>query len=152
MEYARRLAPDDVADRKILRALALDSRISLRDLGVQVGLSAPAVRERINRMEDEGVIEGFSIRIDPAALGYTLEAFVRIEPLPGKLKQIEKALQNIPEVTECSVVTGEDCFVARVVLREINDLNRLLDPLHDKARTNTSIVKSMPVRRRLPPL
>lgn len=142
----------DVLDRKILRVLALDSRASLRDLGAQVGLSAPAVRERIHRMEDEGVIEGFSICIDPAALGYTLEAFVRIEPLPGKLTQIEKALQNIPEITECSVVTGEDCFVARVVLREISDLDRLLDPLHDKARTNTSIVKSMPVPRRLPPL
>lgn len=142
----------DALDRKILRTLALDSRTSLRELGAQVGLSAPAIRERIHRMEDDGIIEGFSIRINPAALGYTLEAFVRIEPLPGKQKQIEKALQDIPEIIECCVVTGEDCFVARVILREINDLNRLLDPLHDKARTNTSIVKSTPVRRRFPPL
>lgn len=142
----------DAPDREILQTLALDSRTSLRELGAQVGLSAPAIRERIHRMEDDGIIEGFSIRINPAALGYTLEAFVRIEPLPGRQKQIEKALQDIPEIIECCVVTGEDCFVARVILREINDLNRLLDPLHDKARTNTSIVKSTPVRRRFPPL
>jgi Lrp/AsnC family leucine-responsive transcriptional regulator len=142
----------DAKDRDILRILAVDSRISLRDLGAQVDLSAPAVRERINRMEDEGVIEGFSVQIDPSALGYTLEAFVRIEPLPGRLKQVEKTLLDIPEITECSLVTGEDCFVARLVLRGISDLDRLLEPLHHSARTNTSIVKGTPIRRRLPPV
>lgn len=144
--------PLDTVDRDILRVLAADSRISLRDLGAQVGLSAPAVRERIHRMEDDGAIQGFSIRLDPAALGYTLEALVRVEPVPGKLKQVEKILLNTPEITECSMVTGEDCFVARLVLRDVGDLDRLLGPLHHVARTHTSIVKGMPIRRRLPPL
>lgn len=142
----------DAVDRDILRVLSADSRISLRDLGAQVRLSAPAVRERIHRMEDDGAIEGFGIQLDPCALGYTLEALVRVEPLPGKLKPVEKILLDTPEITECWMVTGEDCFVARLVLREVGDLDRLLGPLHHVARTNTSIVKGTPIRRRLPPL
>lgn len=135
----------DPIDRQLLDALSASARVSLRQLGELVDLSAPAVRDRIRRLEDEGVIEGFTIRLNHRRLGYTLEAFVRIEPLPGRLKEVEQALQRIPEIIHCAVVTGEDCFIARVVLRDIDDLSRLLDPLHDKARTRSSIVKSVPV-------
>lgn len=141
----------DVRDRAIIDELLTDSRASGQTLGARVGLSPPAVRERVRRLEEDGVIEGFTIEVGPRGLGYNLEAIVRIEPLPGKLHIVEHAIQSMPEVIHCDAVTGDDCFVARIVLRDIQDLNRVLNPLHDKARTNTSIVKGTPVQRRRPP-
>lgn len=142
----------DEADKAIIDLLLDDSRISLRNIGAQVGLTAPAVRDRILRMEDVGIIEGFTIRLNTRALGFSLEAVLRVEPLPGKLRAVEKVLQEMPEIVDCSVVTGEDCFVARLLLREIGDLDRLLSPLHDIARTKTSIVHRQPVPPRRAPV
>jgi len=142
----------DDADRAILDLLLDDSRISLRMIGAQIGLTAPAVRERILRMEDAGVIEGFTVRLNPRALGFQLEAVLRVEPLPGEMRAVEQTLQAMPEVVDCCVVTGEDCFVARLVLRDISDLDRVLEPLHEKARTKTSIIHRKPVPSRRPPI
>lgn len=142
----------DGTDKAIIELLLRDSRVSLRTIGAQVGLTAPAVRDRILRLEDVGIIESFSIRLNPRPLGFPLEAILRVEPLPGKLRPVETTLQNMPEVVECSVVTGEDCFVARLMLRDISELDRLLGPLHDIARTKTSIVHRQPVPPRCPPL
>jgi len=142
----------DDADRAILDLLLDDSRISLRMIGAQIGLTAPAVRERILRMEDAGVIEGFTVRVNPRALGFQLEAVLRVEPLPGEMRAVEQTLQAMPEVVDCCVVTGEDCFVARLVLRDISDLDRVLEPLHEKARTKTSIIHRKPVPPRRPPI
>ena len=141
----------DGTDRQILDLLLQDSRLSLRAIGAAVGLSAPAVRDRVLRLEDVGIIESFSIRLNPRALGFTLEAVLRVEPLPGKLKAVERILSEMPEIVECSVVTGEDCFVTRMVLRDVAELDRLLGPLHDVARTRTSIVHRQPVPPRRPP-
>lgn len=141
----------DARDRAIIDELLKDSRASQQNLGKRAGITGPAARERVRRLEDEGIIEAFTIDVSARSLGYTLEAIVRIEPLPGKLHIVERALQETPEVVQCDTVTGDDCFIARMVLRDIQDLNRLLDPLHDKARTNTSIVKGNPVRPRRPP-
>lgn len=142
----------DAADRKIIDLLVQESRISLRAIGAEVGLSAPAVRDRILRLEDIGVIEAFTIRLNPRALGFALEAVLRVEPLPGRLRVVERILSDMAEVVECSVVTGDDCFVARMVLRDVGELDRLLGPLHDVARTRTSIVHRQPVPPRRPPL
>lgn len=141
----------DESDRAIIDLLLEDSRISLRAIGAQVGLTAPAVRDRILRLEDRGVIERFSVRLNAKALGFSLAAILRVEPLPGRLHAVEKTLRDMPEIVECCVVTGEDCFVARLLLREIADLDRLLAPLHDMARTKTSIVHRQPVPPRRPP-
>lgn len=141
----------DDADRAILDLLLDDARLSLRALGARIGLSAPAVRERLLRLEDLGVIEGFTIRLNARALGFPLEASLRVEPLPGKLRAVEDVLRAMPEVVECCMVTGEDCFVARLVMRDIGELDRLLRPLHDMARTKTSIIHRQPVPPRRPP-
>lgn len=142
----------DATDRKIIDLLLQDSRISLRAIGAEVSLSAPAVRDRVLRLEDIGVIDAFTIRLNPRALGFALEAVLRVEPLPGKLKVVERILSDMPEVVECSVVTGDDCFVARMMLRDVGELDRLLGPLHDVARTKTSIVHRQPVLPRRPPV
>ncbi|AUG53648.1 Lrp/AsnC family transcriptional regulator [Thalassospira marina] len=141
----------DVTDQKILNALIADSRISQKELAARVGLSAPAVAERVRRLEERGIIRGFTIDINPEALGYPLQAIVRIRPLPGKLHIVEQIIQEIPEFGECDKVTGDDCFVARLYVRSVSDLDNLLERIVDKAETNTSIVKAKSVERRMPP-
>lgn len=142
---------DDI-DRRILACLAEDARLSLKVLSGKVGLSSPSTAERLKRLEEKGVIQGYGARINLAALGYSLQALVRVKPLPGMLHKVEKMIQALPECIECDKVTGEDCFVMRLVVRSIDQLDVLLDGLADYAQSNTSIVKSSPVTRRLPPL
>lgn len=142
----------DALDQRILEILVEDARISLKDLAKQVRLSSPSVSERLRRLEERGVIRAFTIDIDPEALGYRFQAIVRIRPLPGKFPAVEELIKEIPEFSECDKVTGEDCLVGRLNLLSIEQLDQILDRITDKAETNTAIVKSQPVRRRLPPL
>jgi Lrp/AsnC family leucine-responsive transcriptional regulator len=142
----------DDLDARIVGILAGDARISLKRLAECVNLSAPSVAERLRRLEDRGVIRAFTIDVDPKALGYTLQAIVRIRPLPGEFLAVQKLIEAIPEFAECDKVTGEDCFVARLHIRSIEQLDQVLDHIADKAETSTAIVKSQLIRRRLPPL
>lgn len=138
-------------DQRILEILQGDARISLKDLAVQVGLSSPSVSERLQRLEERGVIRAFTIDIDPQALGYQLQAIVRIRPLPGQLQAVQKLIEQTPEFCECDKVTGEDCFIARLHVRSIAQLDQIIDRIADKAETNTAIVKAQPIKRRPPP-
>ncbi|MCI2261563.1 Lrp/AsnC family transcriptional regulator [Xanthomonas indica] len=142
----------DAIDRAILGALAQDARVAISELARQIGLSAPATADRVRRLQHQGVIAGFTVELDPRTLGYTLQAIVRVKPLPGQLHLVEELLQRIPEVVECDKVTGEDCFICRLYLRTIQHLDSILAKVSERAETNTAIVKSMPVPRRLPPL
>lgn len=141
----------DGADRAIVEALARDARLSLKELAACAGLSSPACSERLRRLEERGVIRGYSAEVDPQTLGYPLQAIVRIRPLPGMLHIVERLIQDSPEIIECDKVTGDDCFICRLVVRTMTDLDRILDKIAEKAQTNTSMVKSTPVKRRLPP-
>jgi Lrp/AsnC family leucine-responsive transcriptional regulator len=142
----------DPVDAKILRALAKDARTSTAELSRTVGLSAPSVSERVKRLEESGVIEGYSVKINAAALGLPLAAWLRIRPIPGQLQKVAEILQELPEIAECDRITGEDCFIARAHLRSVADLERLIDQIIPYAMTNTSIIQSSPVERRLPPI
>ncbi|WP_019645880.1 Lrp/AsnC family transcriptional regulator [Novispirillum itersonii] len=143
--------PDDI-DRRLLTLLTANARLPLKELAAQVGLSSPSVSDRLRRLEEQGLIRAFTVEIDPAQLGYTLQAIVRIRPLPGRLHLVQRLIEEIPEITECDKVTGDDCFIARLMLRDISHLDRILDSIADKAETSTAIVKAQPVLRRLPPL
>jgi Lrp/AsnC family leucine-responsive transcriptional regulator len=142
----------DDLDRRLLEILIKDSRASLKELAQQVGLSSPSVSERLRRLEDRGIIRAFTVEIDPQALGYPLQAIVRIRPLPGKLHIVQKLIEDIPEFGECDKVTGDDCFVARLFVRSIGELDQILDRIADKAETSTAIIKAQTIRRRPPPL
>lgn len=142
----------DEIDRRLLEALRHDARLSLKELAEQAGLSSPSVAERIRRLQERGVIRGFTVDIDPAALGFALQAIVRIRPLPGKLHIVRKLIQETPQIVECDKVTGDDCFVARMHVRSMEEIDAILDRISDKASTSTSMVKSHTVVRRLPPL
>lgn len=142
----------DQTDHALLTLLATNARMPLKDLAERVGLSSPSVSDRLRRLEERGILRAFTVDLDPTRLGYTLQAIVRIRPLPGRLHLVQKLIEEIPEITECDKVTGDDCFIARLMLRDIGHLDRILDGIADKAETSTSIVKAQPVLRRLPPL
>ena len=142
----------DEIDRQIVGCLADDARMSLKVLSARVGLTSPSTAERVKRLEERGVIQGYGAHVNLAALGYTLQALVRVRPMPGMLHKVDKMIQAIPECIECDKVTGEDCFVMRLVVRSIEQLDELLDALAEYAQSNTAIVKSSPVKRRLPPI
>ena len=142
----------DEIDRHILTCLVEDARMSLKVLSGRIGLTSPSTAERLKRLEERGVIQGYRARVNLAALGYTLQALVRVRPLPGLLHKVDKYIQAMPECIESDKVTGEDCFVIRLVVRSIEQLDVLLDGLAEHAQCNTAIVKSSPVKRRLPPM
>ncbi len=142
----------DPVDAKILRVLGKDARTSTAELARAIGLSAPSVAERMKRLEENGVIEGYSVTINAAALGLPLAVWLRIRPIPGQLKKVAEILLGLPEIVECDRVTGDDCFIARAHLRSVGDLERVIDEIIPYAMTNTSIIQSSPVARRLPPI
>ena len=142
----------DETDQKLLDALAGNARLSLKELAQTAGMSSPSAAERLRRLEERGIIRAYTIDIDPAALGYPLQAIVRVRPLPGQLHIVEKLIQDIPEFIECDKVTGDDCFIARLVVRSMGELDGILDKIAERSETNTSMIKSSPVKRRLPPV
>jgi Lrp/AsnC family transcriptional regulator, leucine-responsive regulatory protein len=149
---ANRKKPIDPVDSRIIEALVQNARIAVSDLAKEIGMSAPSITERIRRLEAAGIVQGYTVEIDPKALGFTLAAIVRIKPRPGQLHLVERMIQDEPRFLWCDKVTGDDCFIARLCLSSIDELDPLLDPLHERAETSTAIVKSSPVRPRLPPL
>ncbi len=142
----------DATDARILEALIEDARISIAELARSVGLSPPSVSERIKRLEEAGVIEGYTLKIDPKALGLPLAAWLRIRPIPGQHHKVAEILRELPEIVECDRITGEDCFIARAHVRSVDDLEKLVDQVIPYAMTNTSIIQSSPVKRRPPPV
>ncbi len=142
----------DATDVKILRALSEDARVTMADLARTTGLSAPSVTERVRRLEEAGIVTGYVARIDPAALGLPLAAYLRIRPIPGQLEKVAEVLNGLPAIVECDRVTGEDCFIAKAHVSSMQDLEKVIDQIIPFAMTNTSIIQSSPVKRRLPPL
>jgi Lrp/AsnC family leucine-responsive transcriptional regulator len=135
----------------LLRLLRDDPRLSVSELARRVKMSAPAVRERLQRLEEAGIV-GWRIALDPRALGFPICAFVRVRPAPGQLSKVAELAQRMPQVVECHRVTGEDCFVMKVHIEAIDQLDRVLDQFLAYGQTTTSLVQSTPVPPRLLPL
>ena len=114
---------DDV-NRQVLRELHADPRITMSALARRVGMSAPAVTERVQRMERAGVITGYRMEVNPAALGLPVTAFARIRPAVGQLPRIAELAAELPEISECHRVTGEDCFLIKVHAAAIKPVGR----------------------------
>lgn len=140
----------DGLDARILERLFENARLPMAELARAIGLSAPSTAERVRRLEESGVIEGYTIRVNPEKLGLALPICLRIRPVPGQLKQVEQVLDAIPEIVDCERVTGDDCFIARAHVRSVGDMEHIIDRLTPIAMTNTSIIQSSPVRPRLP--
>jgi Lrp/AsnC family transcriptional regulator, leucine-responsive regulatory protein len=141
----------DAVNLRLLSELLGNPRLSMSELGRRVGMSAPAVTERVQRLETAGVI-GYRIDVNPAALGMPVTALVRIRPGPGQLPKITQAAQETAQVVECHRITGEDCFFLKVHGPSIGELEELLDRFLIFGQTTTSIVVSTPVPPRTLPL
>jgi Lrp/AsnC family leucine-responsive transcriptional regulator len=135
----------DEPNRRLLTELQQDARLSLAELGRRVGLSPPAVAERLARLERQGVIRGYRAELDPEALGYPLSAVIRIRPAPRELRKAAQAAQRLPEVVECHRITGEDCYLIKAHVRSVAHLEEVIDQLAAFGQTTTSIIQSSPV-------
>jgi Lrp/AsnC family leucine-responsive transcriptional regulator len=137
-------------NRQILALLADDARMSTSDLARRVGMSAPSVRERVARLERAGVILGYRLDVDPAAVGLPVAAWVRVRPGPGQLPKIADLARHTPQVSECHRITGEDCFLLKVHGPSIEELESVLDSFLMFGQTTTAVVVSTPVAPRTP--
>jgi len=137
-------APMDVIDRQIVAELQAAPRLRVAELARRIGLSGPAVADRLRRLEDTGTLS-YRAEVSPRALGYAICAIVRISPTGGGLRLIPSIAREVPNVTECYRITGEDCYFMKLYLHSIDDLEPILDLFTPHGRTTTSIVHSAPV-------
>lgn len=135
----------DALNWKILELLQTEARIPFSELGRKVGLSAPAVAERVRRMEDAGIITSYRAQVDPSKLGYSLEAFIRMSCRGNALERMVRTVSELAQVLEFWNLTGEDGYVLRVALRSVKELDGLLKQLQMFGSTTTSLVLSKPV-------
>jgi len=142
----------DDGNVQLLKELQQDPRLTMSELGRRVGMSAPAVTERVRRMEEAGIILGYRLDINPAPLGLPITIYIRIRPSPGQLPKVAELARQIPEVVECYRITGEDCFILKAYIPAMDQLDRILDLFLMYGSTTTSIVQSSPVSLRVPPL
>jgi Lrp/AsnC family transcriptional regulator, leucine-responsive regulatory protein len=138
----------DATNTQLLSALQENARLSLAELGRRVSLSAPAVAERLRRMEEDGFIRGYHADVDYRKLGYTLGVFIRVRPAPRSIGAVADMARQSSEVVECHRVTGEDCYVMTAYVRDVEHLEELIDRFVAYGQTTTSIMQSSPVPRR----
>lgn len=138
---------DDIG-RQILRILQEDGRISFNELGRRVGLSSPAVAERVRRMEEAGIILGYRAVVNQARIGYPIMAFIRLSIPVSNLPQADELAKNIPEVLECHHLTGSDGVILKVVVSSVGHLEEVISHMGSCGMTTTAIVLSSPVLER----
>ena len=142
----------DATDRAIIAALNENGRITVRELAEKIGMSSPSVTERIHKLEDSGAIRGYTILVDPAVFGLGLTAHIRMRAMPGEVKRVAEMLVDTPEVVEADHVTGEDCFLVKVNVSDVRGLETVMDRFLPYSSTDTAIIQSSTVVRRLPKL
>lgn len=142
----------DRANRAILHALMEEPSLSIAAVGRRVGLSAPSVRERLQKLYDAGVITGSRLEVNPAALGCSVLAFVRVRPGAGLHAKIVELARGTENVLECHRVTGDDCFLMKVAVTDLAALEPILEPFLALGQTSTALVQSTPVPARSMPI
>ena len=135
----------DETNLRLLGELQANARLSLAELGRRVGLSSPAVAERLQRLERDEVILGYHARLNPRALGLSLTAVIRMRPAPRQLKEVAELARGTAEVVDCRRVTGEDCYIITAHVRSVEHLEEVIDRFAVYGQTTTSIVQSAPV-------
>jgi Lrp/AsnC family transcriptional regulator, leucine-responsive regulatory protein len=142
----------DSIDRAIIAALTEDGRMTFKQLAKQIGLSSPSVTERIHKLEDAGAIRGYTVLVDTKVFGLGIAAHVRMRAMPGEVKRVAQMLIDTPEIVEADRVTGEDCFLAKVMVCDVQELENVIDRFQPYASADTAIILSSTVVSRLPKL
>jgi len=142
----------DRKDWQILEALQTNARTTNTEIGKRIGLSQPAITARIQRLEEAGVVEGYAARINPKRVGAEIGAFIRLRPEHSGLAQCLKMFERMPEIVDTYRMTGEECFLLKVVVYGMADLEVVIDSLLKLGVVTTSMVlssyPSKPVRPR----
>ena len=136
----------DSLNWKILRCLQQNARQSNAEIGRTVGISSPAVSERIKKMEDAGIIQDYNTSVSPFEVGYQLKAIITLRAFMGMLKPFLEKVKTYPEVLNCYRITGNENFVMEVVLRNQKHLEQFIDQLIVYGETKTQIVLSNVVK------
>ncbi|HSQ89861.1 Lrp/AsnC family transcriptional regulator [Romboutsia sp.] len=136
----------DITDHKIIDILQKDGRISMKDLGKIVGLTSPAVSERVKRLEEAGVIEGYKAIVNPDALGRVIKAFIHISLPSNKYDDFIKEARQNPKIVECHHITGDDCSVLKVIVKDMYELENVIDSIKKIGSTKTSVILSTPIQ------
>ena len=137
----------DEINRDLLDLLQVDGRMTYRELGDRCGLTAPAVAERVRKLEEAGVIRGYRAVVDYEALGFPILCIVRLNA-PRGVSSVDPRIEAIPQVIEANRVTGSESHVIRARVRSTRDLEELLHELWEEGDSITNIVTSSPVPRR----
>lgn len=141
---------DDV-DWQLLELLQEDGRLSFSELGRRVSLSGSAVTERVRRLEERGVITGYAARVDTAKLGLPIEALVRARVRSLDTPRFRTAVLPLPQVVSADHITGDECWILRVLCRNTGELEALVEKVQRYGETTTSLVLSSPLRSRPAP-
>jgi len=139
----------DAVGREIVKILQEDARISFNELGRRVGLSSPAVAERVRRLEQAGVIRGYRAAVDPVKVGYSIMAFIRLNSSVAHLARADEVAKSLPEVLECHHLTGADGVIIKVVVESVSELETVVTKFADCGISTTSIALSSPITDRL---
>jgi Lrp/AsnC family leucine-responsive transcriptional regulator len=139
----------DTIDWKILKELQENARVSFAELGRRVGLTTPAVIERVRKLEDARIIVGYRAEIDTAKINLPITAFIRMSISGVDYSRIIEVAEKSKEVLECHRGTGGDSFILKVAVENVEHLQNLIDKLTPYGITTTSIVLSSPVKRRI---
>ncbi len=135
----------DEIDCEILAELQTNARIPFAELGRRVGLSTPAVIERVHRLEENHVILGYRTLVDPARVGLPVRAFVKVTVAGDRLAKFATLVRNLPEVLECHRVTGAESFMVQVAVRDVAHMEEVIDAMMPYVATNTSMILASPV-------
>ena len=138
----------DSLNWKILKCLQLNARLSNAEIARQVGISSPAVSERIKKMEDLGIIEGYKAIVSPFDVGYQLKAIITLRAFMGKLKPFLDKVKTFDEVINCYRITGDENIVMEVVLKNHNHLETFIDQLIIYGESKTQIVLSRVIKQK----
>ena len=132
----------------ILEALQENARISFAELGKHAGLTAPAVAERVRKMEDAGIISGYHASVNLSALGLPISVVIQMRMDHGRSREVMDLIRELPEITTCYNLTGNDCFMIVASVASVEHLERVLGMLTVHGQTTTSIILSSLVKRR----
>ena len=137
---------DRISDYRIIEILQKDGRISMKDLGKIVGLTSPAVSERVKRLEESGVIEGYRAIVNPDALGRVIKAFIHISLPSDKYDSFLETAKEDPRIVECHHITGDDCSLLKVIVQDMYELESVIDGIKTIGSTKTSVILSTPIQ------
>jgi Lrp/AsnC family leucine-responsive transcriptional regulator len=138
----------DATDLKIINILQDDGRISMKELGIRVNLTSPAVSERVKRLEESGIITGYTAIVNPSRMSLYVQAIVHVGLKVSDHEQFIALAKVERNIIECHHVTGEDCMTVKVICADTQELEMVLDKIQTIGSTKTSIILSSPLERK----